>query len=43
VKLGRWSMSRKDLPAAAVWKSLRNPEAVVKSLRGEAVPAAFGK
>jgi WD40 repeat protein len=44
VKMARWSMGGKDLPAAEVWKSLRSPEMVAKSLGGATVPApAFGK
>jgi WD40 repeat protein len=44
VKMARWSMARKEVPAEVVWKSLRSDEMVGKSLRGEAVTVpVFGK
>jgi DNA-binding beta-propeller fold protein YncE len=44
VKMGRWSMAGKEVPAAVVWKSVRDHEAVARSLRGETVTVpVFGK
>ncbi len=42
--LGRWRMGGQEVAADAVWKALRQPEAVAKAARGEAVAAPeFGK
>lgn len=41
---GQWRMLNQAVAADAVWKVLRRPEIVVKSVRGEAVqPPEFGK
>jgi hypothetical protein len=42
--LGQWRMAAQAVSADAVWKVLRQPEAVAKAARGEAVPPpAFGQ
>jgi WD40 repeat protein len=41
---GQWRMANQGVAAEAVWKALRQPEAVAKASRGETVPPpVFGK
>lgn len=44
LKLGRWTMANREVPAAAVWKALHRPELATKALSGETIAAPeFGK
>jgi hypothetical protein len=42
--LGQWRMAGQAVPAEGVWKALRQPEAVVRTLRGDKIAGpVFGK
>jgi WD40 repeat protein len=41
--LGRWQMAGREAASARAWEALRQPAAVLRALRGEAVPAPVFK